>query len=271
MGISILGGGLTGSPNTCYDDFCVIAGGSANVAGVLDGDPAAQSYISIGGGFSNTAFAQYATISGGLSNVINPAALGACIPGGIGNIANGIGSLAAGTGAVANHSGTFVWADTQVDVLASTGPDQVIVRAAGGVWIGDDSSVSIPVNSLISTSTGAYLSLSGIWNLISDRDRKEKFEELDGQEILDRIVALPVTQWQYKGDATRAKHIGPTAQDFRAVFGLGESDRHIASTDMAGVSLRGIQELHRKISEQQAHIELLEKRLAVLEAKLREE
>ena len=37
------------------------------------------------------------------------------------------------------------------------------------------------------------------------------------------------------------------AQDFRAAFGLGNTERRIASTDADGVSLAAIQGLHRKL------------------------
>jgi len=45
--------------------------------------------------------------------------------------------------------------------------------------------------------------------------------------------------------------VGPTAQDFRAAFGLGEDDRHISTVDSEGVALAAIQALYR-LSQQQA-------------------
>ncbi len=57
---------------------------------------------------------------------------------GSGTTAAGDFSLAAGSGASANHPGTFVWADYIVPGadFASTGSNQFLIRASGGVGIG---------------------------------------------------------------------------------------------------------------------------------------
>jgi hypothetical protein len=60
------------------------------------------------------------------------------------------------------------------------------------------------------------------------------------------VDKLPISTWRYKGDAPQ--HLGPMAQDFAAAFGLGEDDRHIATIDMAGVSLASIQALNGRMA-----------------------
>jgi hypothetical protein len=50
-------------------------------------------------------------------------------------------SVAMGRRAKANHAGTFAWADSQNADFATSGVDQFIVRAAGGVGINQDSPV----------------------------------------------------------------------------------------------------------------------------------
>src|SRR5262249_40794959 len=52
------------------------------------------------------------------------------------NTAQGQWSFAAGYRAKANHNGTFVWADSTQADFASTGNDQFLIRATGGVGIG---------------------------------------------------------------------------------------------------------------------------------------
>jgi hypothetical protein len=60
--------------------------------------------------------------------------------GGYYNIANGAYSFAAGLRARANHTGTFVWADSSENAhFASTGNNQFLIRAVGGVGIGTNS------------------------------------------------------------------------------------------------------------------------------------
>ena len=84
----------------------------------------------------------------------------------------------------------------------------------------------------------------------SDRNAKENFTTLDAQTVLARVVAMPVTEWNYKDDAADKKHIGPMAQDFHAAFGLnGSDDKHISAVDEGGVALAAIQGLNQKLAE----------------------
>jgi len=55
------------------------------------------------------------------------------------------------------------------------------------------------------------------------------------------------------------------AQDFHAVFGVGEDDRHISTIDADGVALAAIQGLYQLMQEKDAQIAALEARIAVLE------
>ncbi|MCP3974900.1 MAG: hypothetical protein GY720_10445 [bacterium] len=79
---------------------------------------------------------------------------------------------------------------------------------------------------------------------------------------------IEISSWSYKDDPTPIRHMGPTAQDFYAAFGLGRDERHIATLDVNGVSLAAIQELHRKAREEAAKSARLEKQNAKLEARL---
>lgn len=72
---------------------------------------------------------------------------------------------------------------------------------------------------------------------ICDRDLKENYEA--APSVLDKLAALPVECWNYKGD--NAKHIGPYAQDWAALF--GGDGKTIAAIDVVGVLLKSIQEL----------------------------
>ena len=96
----------------------------------------------------------------------------------------------------------------------------------------------------------------------SDRALKEGFEAVDPRAILDRVLALPIERWSYKGDP--ARHLGPMAQDFHAAFGLGADDRHIFVLDAGGVALAAIQGLHGLVEAQGARLEALEREVAAL-------
>ena len=83
--------------------------------------------------------------------------------------------------------------------------------------------------------------------LVSDRNAKENFQPLSGREVLAKVAALPVTEWNYKSDDHTQKHIGPMAQDFQAAFQLGSDDKHISVVDEGGVALAAIQGLNQKL------------------------
>ena len=76
----------------------------------------------------------------------------------------------------------------------------------------------------------------------SDRNSKQDIVAVDHLSVLDRIVALPISEWSYK-DAPNQRHIGPMAQDFHAAFGLGRNNTGISTLDTAGVALAGIKAL----------------------------
>jgi len=104
--------------NTVTDNYGTIGGGANNRAG---------------DGAGTTSDKQFATVSGGYANVAG--GYGAVVPGGYWNYAYGSYSYAAGYRARANHTGSFVWADSQSVDFASTANNQYLIRAGGGVGI----------------------------------------------------------------------------------------------------------------------------------------
>jgi hypothetical protein len=168
-----IGGGLG---NTAGGELSTIGGGGGNTASVShstvtggSGNSSSGSYSFIGGGRSNSAGNTYAAIAGGWShtasgpgsfigsgynNITNAGAENAAIGGGYINIADGYASaipggaenraegsysFAAGRRAKAEHHGSFVWSDqtmTGGDYFTSTGFNQFLINATGGVGIG---------------------------------------------------------------------------------------------------------------------------------------
>ena len=302
-GKSFIGGG---GGNYASGDHAVIGGGANNAADgyratVLGGDSntASGDIATIGGGDHNTASGNQATIAGGISNTVNgygafvgggvnnTASAGlavvaggndntasgwdATVPGGMLNTAQGNNSFAAGMGAKANHNGAFVWGDWNAADINSSGDNQFIVRAHGGVWFGQatgDFTPTIGANVFISTSTGGYLSTGGMWTNASGRNAKENFAAVNGREVLARLAEIPVTTWNYSAQDASIRHMGPVAQDFSAAFGLGEDDTHIGTVDADGVALAAIQGLNQIVQEQDAQITALQQRTSDLEARL---
>jgi hypothetical protein len=108
------------------------------------------------------------------------------------------------------------------------------------------------------------LTIEGTLNTGSSRTIKNNIVPVDGTKALEEVLKLPVATWTYLNDT--APHMGPMAEDFRAAFGLGDSDRYLAPADVAGVALAAIQGLNTDIEEKDARIADLESRLENLEA-----
>lgn len=112
--------------------------------------------------------------------------------------------------------------------------------------------------------TGSSLTVNGTFVSSSDRNVKENFAPVRLREMLAKVVALPLSSWNYKADAA-TRHVGPMAQDFYAAFNVGPDDKHIATVDADGVALAAIQGLNQKVEEKNARIADLERRLEKLE------
>ncbi len=126
------------------------------------------------------------------------------------------------------------------------------------------------------------LTIAGTLTENSDRNSKHNIVPVTQDEILAKVMQLPIATWERIVDEPDVQHLGPMAQDFFALFGLGDDNRHIATIDTSGVALAAIQALGTKLAEkdallqanqtqldtlQQQNVDLLQ-RLEALEAKL---
>ena len=134
------------------------------------------------------------------------------------------------TGRRAKHKGSFVFADSQNADFNSTADNEFSIRASGGILL-----------------NGAVLHAS-------DRNMKDDFTDISTQEILDKVVDMPITSWRFKSEDNSVRHIGPVAQDFMETFGYGLDDKHITATDADGVALAAIQGLNHKLERNQDNI-----------------
>jgi hypothetical protein len=167
--------------------------------------------------------------------------------------------------AEARHSGAFVWADASGAPFGSEAPNEVAFRATGGMR------VVTAVDGAGTPTNGVVLPAgSGAWETLSDRNAKTDFEPVDTREMLERVVELPIQRWRYRAEVPEAEHVGPTAQDFRAAFGLGSSDRSIATVDADGVALAALQGLYELVREQREQIRVLEDKVEQLSRGSRE-
>lgn len=286
---SSVGGGLE---NTASDFSATVGGGYGNTASGLDavvgggewntasglmatvgggGDynVASGSNATVSGGSGNSASNTIATISGGGFN--SAKGYSATVAGGEYNLAGGDYSFAAGVLAqVRDRSatpgcplfncgdyGTFVWADARgapdnMTPFVSTGPNQFLIRAGGGVGINTNNptGVSLTIGTDTTNGNGAYVSNGGAWTNGSSRSFKEAFATVDVGATLEKVLTLPVQTWFYKNDREEGRHMGPVAEDFAQTFALGNNEKYIATVDEGGVALAAIQGLYQKVDDE---------------------
>jgi hypothetical protein len=259
-GGNTIGGG--GANQVAGVQQSVIAGGFRNVI-TDDG-----TWATIAGGGSNAARGALSAIGGGDSNV----AVGqrSTVPGGGFNRAFGDLSFAAGYGAQATHASSFVWSDNArppgVLFFASSGINQFSVRATGGTPGAPAVRFVTAIDASGNPTAGVQLAPgAGSWSTLSDRAAKDHLAPADGRVILERLLSIPVQTWNYTGQDPSIRHMGPTAQDFAAAFGVGEDDTHITTVDADGVALAAIQGLYQVVQDKDARLTAQEQRISALE------
>jgi hypothetical protein len=260
-GDSSVGGG---HQNKASSNSATVAGGQANqasgematVSGGLQNN-ASKLYATISGGNYGIASANAATVCGGFHNEASGDS--ATVAGGRENVAAGNSSFAAGYRAKvgSNHKGTFLFADSSQADFMSAAANEFAVRATGGVRF-----ITGPAGPRSPEGTGVNLPAGGgAWSTLSDRNAKSNFATVDGSTILAQLANLSIQSWNYRAQGAAIRHLGPTAQDFYAAFGIGEDERHISTVDADGVALAAIQELYRINLSQSQQIEQLKRRL----------
>jgi hypothetical protein len=191
------GGGTSDGANRVTDQYGVVGGGYGNVAGNDTGTASDAPFATVAGGITNRASGARATVGGGTGNVAsggvsvvaggtlntasgedsvvaggegNVASGGsALVAGGFQNVAGGDSSLAAGfrgrvrdaaaSGDPDGDEGTFVWADSSPPFapFISTGPNQFLIRAAGGVGVNTNApAFPLDVDGVIRSRTGGF-------------------------------------------------------------------------------------------------------------------
>ena len=250
--------------NNAMGEGDTVSGGISNLANSTGQGDCAFAYqvvpcgATVAGGFANIATNSGASVGGGTQN----SATGefAMIPGGLANAAHGVSSFAAGIWAIANYDYSFVWSGVNFGA-SDTGPNQFVATSPGGFYFYTGANLS----------SGATLPAgSGSWNSLSDRNVKENFSDIDGKALLAKLATLPILTWNYKTQAASIRHMGPTAQDFHAAFGLGEDDKHISNVDSEGIALAGVQVLYKLTQEKDEKIAELTQALKDKDQKLDE-
>lgn len=131
----------------------------------------------------------------------------------------------------------------------------------------------VPDENRFEVDSDGNVTARGAITQLSSRVAKENLVPVDSGDVLHRLAGLPLLHWNYRGAVPGQRHLGPTAEDFHAAFGLGAGPDTVALSDLAGVALAAVQALEaevrdrdRRLAEQQARLDALEARLLRLEA-----
>jgi len=245
--------GCGGGQNDVAGDYAFLGGGQSNVISTIGPYP---EFAVLSGGYKNSTDGSLSVISGGFSNLITSNGSSAVISGGAENqalgqyatVAGGLGSwagtrsFAAGVRVRATNAGSFVWSGQDGPSTVSTNDNSFTVRCQGGARF-------------LTTSAQTPAALVGVqlaggataWAVLSDSNAKTDFQPIRQREVLSKVASLPVRAWEYKHDPGR-RYLGPTSQDFRASFGLGD-DTSINTLDADGVLFASVQGLVQELEE----------------------
>jgi hypothetical protein len=163
-----------------------------------------------------------------------------------------------------------IWNDSHgvvpFEIEAAAPTYSLYIDSTGKVGVGTDTpSYKLHVAGNIYGANN--LILDGFVNERSDVASKTAFAAVDNQDVLERLASVPINTWSYK-DSPEVRHMGPTAQDFRAAYGLGPDDKHLAALDTNGVALAAIQALDAQEEVLVTQNEELKGRVQALEVQL---
>jgi hypothetical protein len=183
------------------------------------------SKVSIGPGHNNLASGSHTTIAGGQNNTAegNRATVG----GGQWYYARGDYSVvAAGGGPIAADSNSAMGSHSVIG-----GGDHNVALGAYSIVPGGQSTMA----------AGDYA-----WAAVSDRNIKENVRPVSGSDVLAKISQLEINRWNYQTQDPSIEHIGPMAQDFYRLFGVGDNNTTITTIDPDGIALAAIKELDER-------------------------
>ena len=280
------------------------AGAGNNCLGIIEGAVSSRLHLRNDGGIANTTQdfvmdsgngdnnVDFRWLGSGLANRVNimsfdqngNVGIGTTTPGANNKLSVAGNASVSGTATVTNNGYGFIHTSSDgssqiasyvntsgAASFGTTTPNNLVLMAGGisAAVVAPDGSFN--ANSIFSQSVDVQgeIYCTAI-NILSDRDAKEQFKPVNTLEVLDQVVGLPITEWQYKNKPD-TRHIGPMAQDFHAAFSLGHDEKHITTVDEDGVALAAIQGLNQKleaeVKEKDARINDLAAKLASMEAR----
>jgi hypothetical protein len=148
------------------------------------------------------------------------------------------------------HSGTMAMGDeSTTDSVRNQADNEFRIRYNGGIRL----RVSTAANGNTpgaGGNVGCDLTVAvPSWTCASSRTLKENYLTVDGEDVLARLRALPITTWSMIGGDRGVRHLGPVAEDFYHAYGLGLGETTIGLGDIDGVNLAAAKALEARTTE----------------------
>jgi hypothetical protein len=265
------------------DDFTFAGGNQVTASGygafAFGDQVTASSTVGVGFGSAVTVSGT-AGFSAGASNVCSGfacTAIGYTVrAGGQGSVALGYRTTANNDYAVAlgyrasnnTHTGTMVMGDeSTTDSVRNQADNEFRARYNGGFRL----RVSTAANGNTpgaGGNVGCDLTVAvPAWTCASSRTLKENFRSVDGEDVLKRLKAVPITTWNMIGADKSVRHLGPVAEDFYGAFKLGLGKTTIGMNDIDGVNLAAAKALEARTRHLQEEVTKRDVKIATLEKK----
>lgn len=155
-----------------------------------------------------------------------------------------------------NHKGSFFFGDSDPNnkgVRPLGFDNQFAARFNGGYYF---------ISSDAGTDIGVQVLAGGnAWVSMCDENRKENFEPLNGEDILQKIKDIKFSSWNYKTqDPKLNRHYGIMAQDFHHAFGRDKygnigNDTTVNPIDIIGIDMAAIKALEKRTRELKQQLE----------------
>lgn len=151
----------------------------------------------------------------------------------------------------------FVFRDTSSDTWSMTADDTKFRFNSSGL--------SGAIN--MDIFENGNVEIAGTLTEGSSRSIKQNIADVDPDSVLAKLEQLEITTWSYQ-TLPGQRHLGPMAEDFYALFGLGPDPKHIAPKDLAGVAMVSAKELNERTRSLQKELHQKEQRIQALEERL---
>jgi hypothetical protein len=161
-----------------------------------------------------------------------------------------------------------------LDLDGNTSAFARFAGAGGSTWLAGAnqagnftlSSGSTPKTRL-TLEPGGDVSATGSLDQLAAAAGRENVSAADPAQTLEALRSLQLSRFEFPDDPDNRLHLGPTAADFTAAFGLGGGDS-VGVADLAGVALGAAQALDSRLSSVDSRLGSVDSRVNSIESQL---